>query len=199
MIELLRPTYAVASFGDIDPTVLREQQPHIKAMTHDVDGYLMSYSDGTVPEEHMDVIRKIHENNLLQAIITNASSEQRLERVMGLADHIRGVVGLAELPVLASAMSSYKRKPHDSMFKAAAETLGVDLSEICHGGDQILRDVLGANRAGLGATIVTPRRGNDDHIGTRVLLRPLERLARVAVDLPVLNSGFSPAFQQHDC
>jgi len=200
MIELLKPTYAVASFGNIDPTVLQEEHPHIKAVTHDVDGYLMSYRDGIVPEAHMDVIKKIHENNLLQAIITNASSEQRLERVIAIADNVREVIGLAEFPVVASAaMPSYKRKPHPSMFRAAAKALGVELSEICHGGDQILRDVLGANRAGLGATIVTPRRGNDDHIGTRVLLRPLERLARVSVNLPVLNSGFSPAFRKHDC
>lgn len=193
MFRSLRPTYVAASFGDISPELLSEQQPGLKALTHDIDGYLVGYSDDydSVPEKHLKVIDEAHRAGLLQAIITNTGATgHRAQRSRDIANHIREVVGLEALPVINPAIPGCSKKPNISMFTAAAKILRVTPSEICHGGDQMTKDVLGANRAGYGATILTARFGDSDHNGVKFLQRPLEAGLRPLLDLPLLQASF---------
>ena len=181
-----RPTFIVASFGDIDPQLIKQYNPGLKALTHDIDGYMMDHDDPIdgIPAAHLEVIRQAGEVGFLQAIISNTGHGPRADRSNALAQYIREAADLEDLPVINSSMPGCSKKPDASMFLEAAKVLGVDPSEICHGGDQMLKDVMGANRAGCGATILTPRYGDNDHIGVRIIQRPAEAALGSALNLP---------------
>ena len=192
MLSNFRPTYTVAAFGNISPEVLREQMPGLKAMTHDIDGYLIDYDDPyeAIPEQHLEVISQARDAGFLQAIISNTGTGPRAERSDALAEYIRQAVDLDKLPVINSVIPGCSKKPSKSMFEETARALEVKPSEICHGGDQMIKDVLGANRAGYGATILTLRYGDSDHRWVRRLQRPAEAALRPVLRLPILQSSF---------
>ena len=192
MLRSLQPTYAIASFGDISIEALREQQPDIKALSHDIDGYLLGYTDEpeSIPRKHLEVMREAQESGLSQAIITNTGTGTRAERSHDIAAYIKNEADLDDLPIVNTSMPGCTKKPSKSMFLEVAKILGVEPSEICHGGDQMLKDVLGANRAGYGATILTPRFGNTDDLRVKLAQRPIETALRPALGLPLTQGSF---------
>lgn len=103
----------------------------------------------------------------------------------------------SEVVVSTSFKLSAPGKPNRALFDNTAAELGIAASKICHGGDQILKDIYGANRAGYGGTVLVAPYGKGDHPGVQLVQRPMEALIRPALGLPFLTRNFSERPNYH--
>ena len=84
-------------------------------------------------------------------------------------DKIKGVADKLEIPFIYFA-----KKPFKSGFKKAMELLGLEAENIAVVGDQIMTDVIGANRSHMFSILVKPIE-DKDYLLTKIK-RPLEKL-----------------------
>ena len=171
----LRPTHFIDSLSHVDPAQFVEKNPAIRAITYDVDGTLTDYHGDQLPKAHLAVLAIFSELGLWQGIVSNAQSESRHQRVLQLAESIGSFIG-GELTPITSRMVNGQRKPKVDMFERASQESGQQVSEMAHFGDQVIKDVLGANRAGFGVRVLVARYGHGDDWRVRWFQRPLEAL-----------------------
>jgi FMN phosphatase YigB (HAD superfamily) len=152
-------------------------------------------------ETHMDGIRSMvrpvaHHGEVLErlrsrarlAICSNFSHAPTARKILketGLLPLMDGVAISEEVGV---------RKPRVEIFRAALEAVGASPGETFHVGDQLVADVEGATRAGIGPVWITrcvaePQRALDLHSGPR----PVHIIRDLAELEPLLPDGAGPA------
>jgi len=78
-----------------------------------------------------------------------------------------------QIPFIHSA-----KKPTAVPFRKALNVLGTSAAETVVIGDQLMTDVLGGNRFGLHTILVKPVALHEEGIATKLINRPLERIAK---------------------
>lgn len=126
----------------------------------DVDNTLLPWRASQVPELTMEWIEKAKSLGFQLCILSNTRNVARLESLsqqMGI-------------PFIRD-----KFKPSRAMYRRALKEHDVEPEQAVMIGDQLLTDVLGANRAGIDAIWVMPMT-RKDFIGTTVISRNVERI-----------------------
>lgn len=189
-MNILKPAYFYSSVADIPLERLVSDRPDLRGISWDLDGTLTQHLGDDVPKEHLEVIEWADSLGLAQSIISNAHTERRAARAKQLAIDIGRQTGVNLVTVVSLEVNA--RKPKRIIFRTAAERVGLPPSQILHTGDQISRDVIGPNWAGfMGSILVAPYGGTaDEGWPVRNLQRPLERIVRTTMKIPLRDSNF---------
>ncbi|MBS1714094.1 MAG: YqeG family HAD IIIA-type phosphatase [Armatimonadetes bacterium] len=152
------PTEALRALEDIDLEALWAAGKRLILL--DVDNTLLPWRSRDIPASTHDWIRAAKTLGFQFCVLSNTRHPERLTALcseMGV-DYVRD-----------------KFKPSRKMYLIALERYGVPAEQAVMVGDQLLTDVLGANRAGIDAVWVKPL-GPKEFVGTRVLSRNVERV-----------------------
>lgn len=200
----LVPDFVVDRLLNVTPEDIRSLSPDTRAVFMDIDGTITDYHASSVPEDAQERLRSYGEAGLLTFIVSNCSGA-RVDEVHTLFD---GLVTDVMTPLDCVDPTDPKdsghkhRKPSPDMLLVAMSRhtvtdpkSGVERplqpAESLMIGDQMFKDVLVARRAGTKAVLL-PRLGSQDHLGVRVLQRPVETVLRALCRLP-LRAGDWPA------
>lgn len=133
------------------------QENNITGVILDVDNTLINYykqfEQGTTEWVH-----NLKENGIKFCIVSNSNKKQKVKQV---ADELG-------IPYCYFAMKPLKRG-----FRKAKKILNLEYKSIAAIGDQIMTDVIGANRCGIFSILVKPIEGKD--ILITKIKRPLEK------------------------
>lgn len=138
MLEKFKPVWMVESIYQISAEQL--QKHHIKAVFADLDNTLIAWDNPLGTKELLAWIEEMKENNISVTIISNNSGD-RVEKV---AKHL-------DLHYVPRAL-----KPSRRAYHRAAKEAGFSLDQCVMVGDQLITDILGANRAGVRSILVIP-------------------------------------------
>lgn len=163
MKALFKPTWYVNTIYDISAQQLQAHQ--IKGMLIDLDNTILPWNILEANEALINWAQKMKEAGIEIYIISNNS----FNRVARVADPL-------QLRFAASALKPFRRK-----FTRAIEDLKIDRENLVMVGDQIMTDIVGANRNQLKSILVKPL-VNHDNIYT-LLNRQLERIAMKMVGI----------------
>lgn len=152
------PHSSLNRLDEVDLPDLKEQGK--KLILIDVDNTLLPWKASQVPEITLDWIKQAKELGFQLCILSNTRNVARLE-------HLSQQM---EIPFIRD-----KFKPSRVMYDRALQEHDVTADEAVMIGDQLLTDVLGANRAGIDAIWVMPMTRRD-FVGTTVISRNLERI-----------------------
>jgi predicted HAD superfamily phosphohydrolase YqeG len=190
--QLLRPTMCAESFADIDIDRAAELSgEEIKVLSTDGDGSLLEHGGKNIPFSYRKKLEEIGDGVIL-AITSNADSEEDNRRVNYIADQAAEAKGTDVIRVTSGVVG--KRKPHKDMYERVSKESGYPLRNIAHDGDQIFKDILGANLAECGASILLPPYFIlGEHPLTHWLQRPAEAVLRPFLGMPCLTSNFDKA------
>lgn len=133
-------------------------QNRIKGVILDVDNTLINL-DRKMPEGIAEWADNLKKCGIKFCILSNSNKEEKIKEV---AEKLR-------IPYLFFA-----KKPFKSGFKRAKELLELNEENIAVVGDQILTDVIGANRSKMFSILVKPIE-DKDYLLTKIK-RPLEKL-----------------------
>lgn len=153
---MLYPKEYLNSVKDIKIELL--QKNNIKGLILDVDNTLIDF-DRKMPEGIEKWAQNMKQNDIKICILSNSN---KVDKVKGVADKL-------EVPFLYFA-----KKPFKSGFKKAKKLLNLEAENIAVVGDQIMTDVIGANRSDMFSILVKPIE-EKDYFMTRVK-RPLEKI-----------------------
>lgn len=131
-------------------------QYNLKGLILDVDNTLITYNKN-MPEGIQEWISQLKQANISLCIVSNSNNKEKVEKVAEKLD----------IPYIYFA-----KKPFKSGFIKAKKILNLNVEQIGVVGDQILTDVIGANRMGMFSILVKPIEEKDIWI-TRIK-RPLE-------------------------
>jgi HAD superfamily phosphatase (TIGR01668 family) len=188
MIELA-PTLCLPSVAYLQPEMLLNEMPNIKAVTFDLDKTLTGQHELIVPDEHVEALARLNEADLLLGIISNAPDLFRTTRARTIASDISERIG-ADIKVVTSYMVDGEKKPYRTPYDRMSKELMVPNGKICYVGDQLFKDILGATNAGYaGSVLVQPYGGGDDP-RVKYLQRPIEALVRPMLGLPLRTKNF---------
>lgn len=134
-----------------------------KLVLLDVDNTLLPWHGIEVPEEVLDWLARGRAAGLRFCLVSNT---RRVERLQALAESMQVDWVRA------------RNKPSRQMYRQALERHSVGPEAAVMIGDQILTDVLGANRAGIDAIWVRPITGKE-FVGTKLVSRWVERVVRL--------------------
>lgn len=134
------------------------QKNNIKGLILDVDNTLIDI-DRNMDPKVKDWADEMKANGIKMCIVSNTNKVDKVKRVSETLD----------LPYFYFA-----KKPLKSGFKKAKELLKLDFENIAAVGDQIMTDVVGANRCKMFSILVEPISEKDIFI-TKVK-RPIEKL-----------------------
>lgn len=134
------------------------EKNHIQGLILDVDNTLIDF-DKNMPEGVDKWAENLKKNGFKLCILSNSNN---VEKVKGVADKL-------EIPFIYFA-----KKPFKSGFKRAKELLKLEAENIAVVGDQIMTDVIGANRSNMFSILVKPIK-EEDYLLTKIK-RPLEKL-----------------------
>lgn len=196
-MSYLTPDFVVRSFLDITPEDVRELSPRSLAVCVDIDGTVTDFHATAVPQEAQERLHSFNEAGLLTFIVSNCSG-RRVDEVHRLFDDlVTGVVTPYDClgPEDTDDTGRSHRKPAPDMLLAVAARHWVTdpatgrertprPSEMLMVGDQLFKDILAAKQAGAPSALV-PRLGTRDHLGVRVLQRPIETAVRAVLRLPL--------------
>lgn len=135
----LCPAEALPHLTDIDLDDLARRGKRLVLL--DVDNTLVRWRAEAVADETRAWIDAGHRIGIRFCIVSNSRRRSRLQRI---ADD------------LGIDMVLGRMKPSRAMFRTALDQFGVEPGEAVMVGDQLLTDVLGANRAGIDAILVQP-------------------------------------------
>lgn len=137
----------------------------VRAVLFDLENTLVP-PGGPVTGEAREVVRTVREAGLAVGVVSNAS-----------AGWVPRALGAEEILFVAPA-----GKPGPDGFLEGCRLLGVRPEEAVYVGDQMITDVLGAQRAGLRAILIQPRYAKEALSSRfqRVVARGLLRLNRGA-------------------
>jgi len=187
MLEILQPSLHVRCFTEVPVYWLLDGG--FKALSLDVDKTFMGQHRTELTTEMQEKFIELDESNLRIALTSNAPKQHRHERVADIGMRIGRLIH-SEVVISTSFKLSAPGKPHRALFDNAEAELGVPREYICHVGDQILKDVYGANKAGYGRTVLVAPYGEGDHLGVKYVQRPLEAIIRPTIGLPFLTKNF---------
>ena len=138
MLDNFRPTWMVENIYQISPEKLKKH--NIKAVFADLDNTLVAWNNPNGTPELLAWIEDVKANGIPVVIVSNNKDE----RVKIVADHLG-------LYYIARAL-----KPSRQGYRRASKKVGIPLENCVMVGDQLLTDILGANRAGLRTILVRP-------------------------------------------
>ena len=153
---MLYPNEYINSVKDITQELL--QKNNIQGLILDVDNTLIDY-ERRIPEGIPQWVTKMKENGIKFCILSNSNKEEKIKKV----------ASTLEIPYLFFA-----KKPLKSGFKKAMKVLQLENENIAVVGDQILTDVIGANRVKMFSILVKPIE-EKDYLLTKIK-RPIEKL-----------------------
>ena len=134
------------------------QKNNIKGLILDVDNTLIDI-DRNMDPKVKDWVDGLKANDIKMCIVSNTNKVDKVKKVSETLD----------IPYFYFA-----KKPLKSGFKKAKELLKLDYENIAAVGDQIMTDVVGANRCNIFSILVEPISEKDIFI-TKVK-RPIEKL-----------------------
>jgi HAD superfamily phosphatase (TIGR01668 family) len=149
----------------------------------DVDNTLLPWREYDCPTAVHQWLQRGKDLGLQFCILSNTRHPERLEKL----SQTLGV------PYIRA-----KFKPSRQMYVMALEKYGARPEQAVMVGDQLLTDVLGANRAGIDAVWIKPV-GKREFIGTRIVSRNVERmLGKLLFDYVEAPAGTAPGFFRSD-
>ena len=151
---ILYPKLYLNSVKEISLEMLEKY--NLKGLMLDVDNTLISYHK-KMPEGIKEWAEKMKKANISLCIVSNSNNKQKVENVAKELD----------IPYIYFA-----KKPCKTGLKKAKKTLNLENEKIGVVGDQILTDVIGANRMGMFSILVKPIEEKD--IWITKIKRPLE-------------------------
>lgn len=137
-MKLFTPTAYVTSFRQVTPQALRARG--ITAVMTDLDNTLIEWDRSHATDDVIDWVRSIEGAGIQLLVISNNGEE----RVRTFAEPL-------QLRYIARA-----NKPLQRAYAEARRMLNVPDEEIVCVGDQLMTDILGANRAQLQSILVLP-------------------------------------------
>lgn len=143
MLSLFNPTWMVETIYNIKPSDLKAN--NIKAVITDLDNTLIAWNHPTAQEETINWIELMRSNGIKVVIISNNKGD-RVEKVAKALD-----VGHL----------SRAAKPSRKGFKKFFNKYEYDKTEVLMVGDQVLTDILAANRFGIQNVLVRPLMDSD--------------------------------------
>lgn len=180
-----KPSMHLGSVAEIDPVLVSTLYPELQAVAFDIDKTLLGQHEAIIPERNMEALLALSSLGLRIGIISNAVTQEREDRVIKLSFDIGYSIG-AKVEYVTAFMVGGQRKPARPIFDELSNRFKIPNREICYVGDQLFKDIHGANKAGYGATILVAPYGEGDHPGVKYLQRPAESLVRPFVGLPFL-------------
>lgn len=143
MFSVFKPTWMLEKIYLLTPELLEEH--NIKAIITDLDNTLIAWNHPDGTPELQDWLKKMDEADVPVIILSN-NTDRRVRRVaeqFGIQYHA---------PAL---------KPSRRGYRYALKKLDMRASDVALVGDQVLTDILGANRAGIRSILVMPIVEND--------------------------------------
>lgn len=129
---------------DIDIDFLLKN--NLKAVLLDIDNTILDYKNN-IPEGLEDWVKNAKNNNIKFCILSNTNKKKKAQKMSKLLD----------IPYIYFA-----KKPLKYGFKKAKEILNIEENNtIAVIGDQVLTDVLGANRCNMYSILVKPLHNKD--------------------------------------
>ena len=153
---MIYPKEYISSVKEIGIDLLEKN--HIQGLILDVDNTLIDF-DKKMPEGVETWIKNMKEAGIKFCILSNSNK----------IDKVKSVAGKLEIPFIYFA-----KKPLKTGFNKAKKILNLPAENIAVVGDQIMTDVIGANRSHMFSILVKPIE-EKDYFMTRVK-RPLERI-----------------------
>lgn len=196
-MRIPRPDFVAASLLDVTVDDLRALSPGTRGICLDIDGTITDYHAPEVEPAARAAVLGLREAGYATFIVSNCYG-QRVDEVHRLFDDLVTRV-LTPLDCVDADDPRddprRHRKPAPDMLLAAASGHHVGDPDAPAGrplrpdelllvGDQLLKDVAAAARAGA-ASLLVPRYGPSDHLGVRLAQRPVEAALRAASGLPV--------------
>lgn len=151
---ILYPKLYLNSVKEISLEVLNKYS--LKGLILDVDNTLIDY-DKKMPEGVKKWVEELKNSNISFCILSNTNQKQKVENIAKQLD----------IPYIYFA-----KKPLKSGFKKAKKILQLESNQIGVVGDQILTDVIGANRSKMFSILVKPIAEKD--IWITKIKRPIE-------------------------
>ena len=151
---ILYPKLYLNSVKEI--TIELMQKYNLKGLILDVDNTLIDYNKN-MPEGIQERIEQLKEEGISFCIVSNSNKKEKVKNVAKKLD----------IPYIYFAQKPLKRG-----FKKAKSILQLPKEQIGVVGDQILTDVVGANRSNMFPILVKPI--NEKDIWITKLKRPLE-------------------------
>lgn len=143
MLKSFKPTWMIHSIYSITPEQLHKH--NIKAVLADLDNTLIAWNHPEATEESVRWIERMKEAGIPVVILSN-NSDRRIKEVAEF-------LGLDYIP--------RSMKPSRRAFHLAEEKLQMSAAELLMVGDQVITDILGANRHGVRSVLVKPLLDSD--------------------------------------
>ncbi len=157
-MKLYTKMYPKAYFNNIKDITIEFLQTHnIKGLLIDVDNTLIDYNKNIL-DGVKEWIDKMRDEGVKLCILSNTNNKLKVQNVSRYLD----------IPYIFFAM-----KPLKNGFRKGMKKLKLESKNIAVIGDQLLTDVLGANRSNMYSILVKPIHEKDIFITK--LKRPLER------------------------
>ncbi len=160
-LRQLSPSSAAERLDGIDLAVLKAAGKRLVLL--DVDNTLLPWRSDDIPETTLKWLEQGRDLGFEFCLVSNTRKLDRLARLSG------------EMKV---TYVKERFKPSTRMYRMALARFGAEPREAVMVGDQLLTDVLGANRSGIDAIWVRPISGRE-FIGTRYVNRMAERVVRL--------------------
>ena len=152
MLESFCPDQIATRLENIDQQALLDRG--INALLIDVDNTLVNWRDNEIPPERRRWIEQAKDRFAL-CLLSNTITVQRVEQLGQTLD----------LP--AVGRWDWGRKPFSGGYRQALQLIGACPSETAMIGDQLLTDILGANRLGM-YTIMVHTLSDSEFFVTRI-------------------------------
>jgi predicted HAD superfamily phosphohydrolase YqeG len=163
---------------------------HVRGVTYDLDSTIIEHHGESIAEEQLGFLRQVADRSIQQCIVSNARSEPRTARALALAEQVESAIGAPFLCVTSRMVTPAKGKPRPFVFDRAAELMGLSRTQVCHVGDQLLKDVLGANLAEYGLSVLVAPLGKQADWRVRLFQRPPEAVLRRIRGMPLFTDNF---------
>lgn len=144
MKNLFSPTWFINSIYSIQPEDLKRHG--FEAAICDLDNTLIAWNEYEHTEEMSTWVRQMQSAGIQIYLLSNNNS-----------DRVAKVASPLEVPFTASALKPLRRN-----FSIAIDNLKIDNDKIVVIGDQMMTDIIGANRRGLKSILVKPIAKNDN-------------------------------------
>jgi len=175
------PAASLERVEDVDLNALKAQGKSLVLL--DVDNTLLPWKHHEFPESVHDWVARGKSLGMQFCILSNTRHPDRLDRL----SKDLGVPYIRD-----------KFKPSRKMYLLALEKYGATPEQAVMVGDQLLTDVLGANRSGIDAVWIKPV-AKREFIGTRLVSRNIERvIGRILFDYVEGPAGSAPGFFRSD-
>ncbi len=187
-VSLFKPTAVVADVTGISVEWLRDCG--VTSVGFDLDRTIIGHSEEKIPTQFLDHLRTLQQASFTIIIISNVHTKQRRARFDKIIREVlaRGISGV--IAVTPEDVGG-KAKPSSAPFELAAERSNTSPSAMAYVGDQLLKDVYGAAKAGYTTTVLVRPYGKNDNLAVRYLQRPtIDLFFRLYHRLPIRKNAY---------